>query len=160
MKYKKILFALTTLFFLATSNAHAQNTVKPVAIDVLRAREDLLKETTKLNKLKIKLADLNEDIKEQEKDLEKANERSSKTAAESKSLSIKASANPGDHKLTKKASRSAKAAYKDARNAQKITSKLNSNTRKIKSYESDIEKLRAKIEQMDQQLKFSENVNK
>lgn len=157
MKYTKIIVTLTTIFFLAISNVCAQNAAKPVAIDVLKARENLLKETTQLNKLKIKLADLKANVQKQKQDLQKANDRSSKTAAESKSLSIKASANAGDQKLTKKASNAAKAAYKDARTAQKITSRLNANHKKIKSYESDIEKMRGKIEQMDQQLKFSEN---
>ena len=160
MKYTRILFALIALFILATSSkSHAQNAGKPVAIDVLKARENLLKETTKLNKLKIKLADLKAEVVKQEQELQKANDRSSKTAAESNLLSTKASANAGDQKLTQKASRAAKEAYNDARNAKKITSKLHSNNKKLKSYESDIEKLRAKIEQMDQQLNFSENPN-
>jgi chromosome segregation ATPase len=160
MKYTKLLFAIAAVFIFATTNTvNAQNTVKPVAMDVLEARKDLLKETTKLNKLKIKLSDLQAKVKEQEKNLEKANDRSAKTAVESKVFSVKASANTGDGKLTNRASSAAKKSYNDARKAQKLTNTLNANNRKIKSYETDIEKLRTKIEKMDQQLKFSENTN-
>lgn len=160
MKYTKLLFALAAVFiFTVTNNVNAQSTAKPVSIDVLKARKDLLRETTRLNKLKITLVDLQAKVKEQEKDLKNVNDRSTKTAVESKTLSVKAGANAGDKKLANRASRAAKSSYNDARKAQKLTNAVNTNRRKIKSYETDIEKLTIKIEKMDQQLKFSENIN-
>lgn len=155
MKQIKILLITTiTSLFILNANVNAQNKTTPVSMEVLTAREDLLKESTKLNKLKIKLSDSKEKVVGLEKDLEKANERSTKSAVDSKQLSIKASENAGDNRLANKASREAKSAYRDAKNAQKLANRLNSEQRKIKSYESDIEKLKAKIEMMDQQLKF------
>lgn len=159
MKYTKnlSLFIIALFFFLG--NVSAQTIPAPVSIDVLKAREALLKETTNLNKLKIKLANLNAALPKEEAQLKKANDQSTKSAVDSKELSAKMSANPGDGKAAQRASKSAKKAYSDARKAQKLTDKLKSSKQKIAVLESDIEKSRAKIAKMDEQLKFSGNSN-
>ena len=77
--------------------------------------------------------------------LNKANDQSTRSVVESKELSAKMSANAGDEKSAKKASRAAKTAYNDARKAQKLTVQLKSNKQKTSSLESDIEKSKAKI---------------
>lgn len=159
MKYTKILTLIIVATFLFFNNVKAQNASKPVSIDVLKSREALLKETTNLNRLKIKLTNLNAEVSKFEAKLNKANERSIKSAEESKKLADKMSANPGDEKSAKRASKAAKSSYSDARKAQKLTDNLKSTKNKILGLESDIEKLKIKIAKMDEQLKFSENTN-
>lgn len=159
MKYTRILSLVIVALFFFFSNANAQTPAQPVSIDVLKAREALLKETTNLNKLKIKLANASAGIPKLEADLNKANDRSTKSAVESKDLSTKMSANTGDGKAAQRASKAAKRAYSDARKAQKSTDKLKSAKQKIAGLESDIEKSKAKIAKMDEQLKFSGAIN-
>ena len=160
MKHNRILFLAISAIFLLIGSLKAQTTTtSPVGVDVLKAREALLKETTNLNKLKIKLANLNAEVPELEDKLNKANDRSTKSAIESKELSAKMSANTGDEKAAKKASRGAKTAYNDARKAQKLTEQLRSNKQKSSSLEAAIEKSKAKIAKMDEQLKFTDNLN-
>lgn len=159
MKHTKIITLLIVALFFFFGTANAQTKAQPVSIDVLKAREALLKETTNLNKLKIKLANSSAGIPKLEADVNKANDRSTKSAVESKELSTKMSANTGDGKAAQKASKAAKTAYNDARKAQKSTDKLKSAKQKIAGLESDIEKSKAKIAKMDEQLKFSGAVN-
>lgn len=160
MKHNRILFLAISAIFLLMGSLKAQTTTtSPVGVDVLKAREALLKETTNLNKLKIKLANLNAEVPELEDKLNKANDRSTKSAVESKELSAKMSANAGDEKAAKKASRAAKTAYNDAKKAQKLTEQLRSNKQKSSSLEAAIEKSKAKIAKMDEQLKFTDNLN-
>lgn len=159
MKYTKILSLLIVAIFFFFGSVKAQTTPQPVSIDVLKAREALLKETTNLNKLKIKLANSSAGIPKLEAELNKANDRSTKSAVESKELSTKMSANTGDGKAAQRASKAAKKAYSDARKAQKSTDKLKSAKQKIEGLESDIEKSKAKIAKMDEQLKFSNTIN-
>lgn len=159
MKYTKIiaLFIVSMFFFFGAANA--QTPVQPVSIDVLKAREALLKETTNLNKLKIKLANLTAEVPKIEAEMNMANEQSIKSAQESKKLADKMSENSGDDKAAKRASSAAKSSYKDARKAQKLTDKLKSTKKKMVDLEADIEKSKAKIAQMDGQLKFTEQSN-
>ena len=158
MKYTKMLtLAFTALLFFSI-NLKAQTTTQPVDMNVLKAREALLKETTNLNKLNIKLADLNAEIPILEADLNKASEKSARSADESKQLSAKMSSNVGDAKSAKKASKAAKDSYNDAKKTQQITDKLKSTKKKIMSLQADIEKSKAKIAMMDEQLKFTDTL--
>ena len=159
MKNTRILLGIfAMLFFASVANAQT-NTTPPVSIDVLKTRASLLKETTNLNKLKIKLTELNTQMPKLEDDVARANERSAKSAVASKDAANKMNANTADKKLAKKASKAAKDSYSDARRAQKLTDNLLSTQQKINKLNADIEKLKVKIDKMDQQLKFSENVN-
>jgi chromosome segregation ATPase len=159
MKYTRILSLFIVVLSLFFGKANAQTVAQPVSIDVLKAREALLKETTNLNKLKIKFANSRAEIPKLEAEVNRANDRSTKSAVKSKELSTKMSANTGDGKAAQRASKSAKTAYNDARKAQKSTDKLKSAKQKIAGLESDIEKSKAKIAKMDEQLKFNGTVN-
>lgn len=142
-----------------SSTVKAQDAANPLSIEVLKDREALLKENTNLNKLKIKLTNKQAEIPKLEEKISSANERSAKSAVESKNLSTKMNDNGSDQKLAKKASRAAKESYNDARKVQKLADELSATKQKISGLESDIEKLRLKIEKMDQQLKFTSNAN-
>ena len=155
----KTVFAITLGLILVTGAVKAQQVAAPVSMEVLKAREALLKETTNLNKLKIRLSKISAEVPKLEKNISKANERSAKSAIVSKNLATKMNNNASDQKLAKKASSAAKTSYADARKAQKLAGELKSTKQRISSLESDIAKQKIKIEKMDQQLKFSSNAN-
>ena len=156
MKNKHILIlGITTLLIAFTGLANAQEAPKPVSIEVLKTRDALLKETTKLNGLKIKLANAEAQTKKIEKDIVTANERVTRSTKESKEMSAKMIANAGDQKLAKKAKSAAKTSYNDTKKAHQLADDLKSNQKNIASLKTNIEKSKAKIAKMDQQLKFS-----
>lgn len=157
MKNKQILIlGITTLFISFANLVNAQQVPKPVPVEVLKTREALLKEATKLNGLKIKLSNAELQTKKIEKDIVTANDRVIKSTKESKAMSAQMTTNAGDQKLAKKAKSAAKASYNDTRKAQKLVDDLKSNKKSIESLKANIEKSKAKIAKMDQQLKFSE----
>lgn len=135
----------------------AQADVKSDSLTVLKAKEALLKESTILNKLKVKEAKLVLEATKLEKKIADLNKDASKSAGESKSYAAKLSANPRDEKLSRKAKKASDTSYADAKKAQKISDQLKSNQKEIKSLNDAIEKQREKIKQMDLQLKFSTN---
>jgi hypothetical protein len=156
MKNKHILIlGITTLLISFTSLTNAQEAPKPVAIEVLKTRDALLKETTKLNGLKIKLANAEAQTKKLEKDIVTANDRVNISTKESKEMSAKMIANAGDQKLAKKAKSAAKTSYNDTKKAHQLADNLRSNQKSIASLKTNIEKSKAKIAKMDQQLKFN-----
>ncbi|KQB99751.1 hypothetical protein [Pedobacter sp. Hv1] len=157
MKNKQILIlGITTLFISFAGLSNAQQAPKPVPVEVLKTREALLKETTKLNGLKIKLANAEAQTQKLEKNIATANERVVKSTKESKDLSAKMTANAGDQKVAKKAKSAAKSLYNDTKKAHQLADDLKSNQKNIASLKTSIEKLKVKIAKMDQQLKFSE----
>lgn len=75
MKNEHILIlGIGALLVSFTGLANAQEAPKPVSIEVLKTRDALLKETTKLNGLKIKLANAEAQTKKLEKDIVTAND--------------------------------------------------------------------------------------
>lgn len=157
MKNKHILvLGIATILVSFTSLVNAQVAPKPVPVEVLKTRDALLKETTKLNGLKIKLANAETKTKKLQKDIVTANDRVTKSTKESKEMSAKMTTNAGDQKLAKKAKSAAKASYNDTKKAHQLADELRSNNKSIESLKASIEKAKAKIAKMDQQLKFTE----
>lgn len=155
MKHKPLLILGATALFLSFSSlVNAQQTAKTVPVEVLKAREAVLKETTKLNSLKIKLSKATEQNFKLVKEVAKANESAQKASAESKTLSAKMGANAGDQKLAKKAKNASKNAYDANKKAAQLTADIHANQKNIVSLQNNIEKSKAKIAKMDQQLKF------
>ncbi|WP_379084780.1 hypothetical protein [Pedobacter sp. UC225_65] len=156
MKNEHILIlGIGALLVSFTGLANAQEAPKPVSIEVLKTRDALLKETTKLNGLKIKLANAEAQTKKLEKDIVTANDLVTRSTKESKEMSAKMIANAGDQKLAKKAKSAAKTSYNDTKKAHQLADNLKSNQKSIVSLKANIEKSKVKIAKMDQQLKFS-----
>ncbi len=157
MKIKFLLPSLIALTFsLFTLTVKAQDAAKKDTINLLKTRQELLKQSALLNKLKLKLVNLELTQPKIDANLVDANERAAKSATESRDLASKMAANTGDEKAARNARRAARDSYSDTKKAEKMANSQQNNTKAITDLKKDIEKLEKKIAKMDEQLKFYE----
>ena len=123
-------------------------------IQKLEDRKELLKQTTKLNNLKLDLEKELVRVNDYTVQVEKANEQSAKTAKSAKSLSEDIKDSPGNLKLASKLDKASKKAAKDAKAASKWNDKLGKANNKVKSLQKEITKLESSLSELEKRVDF------
>ena len=126
-------------------------------IDTLEARKDLLKKTTKLNKLKLELEKNQLRQTELSKEVEQINREASLSARDAEELSGRVSRNPGDAGLAARANRASRRAAKDAQKAKKLNKRLEDVNDNIRDLQKDIEKTEKDLSELKGKVEFVPN---
>ena len=152
MKYLYF-FAIALIMWACSSK------VQNPEIQKLEDRKELLKQTTKLNNLKLDLEKELEKVNDYTLQVEKANEKSAKTAKEAKALSDDIKGKPGDLKLASKLDKASKKAANDAKSASKLNDKLGKSNNKVKSLQKEITKIESSLSELEKRIDFVPNTN-
>ncbi|WP_353133072.1 hypothetical protein [Pseudopedobacter sp.] len=126
-------------------------------IQKLEDRKNLLKQTTKLNNLKLDLENELVKVNDYTLKVEKANEKAAKSAKTAKSLSEDIKDNPGNLKLASKVNSASKKAAGDAKDASKLNDKLGKSNNKVKSLQKEIAKLESSLSDLEKRIDFVPN---
>lgn len=153
---KKVLFLILTLGFTFILGACSPKITSP-NLDKLEAREAVLALNTHLNELNLALEREKLALGTLENQVKKANDKASQSASESKSLSDKLSANPGDLKLSSRAEKAAKKASRDAQKAGKLNDTLGKSNKKMEQFQKDIESTKEKLKELEGKIEFVPN---
>ncbi|ADY53986.1 hypothetical protein Pedsa_3452 [Pseudopedobacter saltans DSM 12145] len=126
-------------------------------IQKLENRQNLLKQTTKLNNLKLDLEKELVKVNDYTIKVEAANDKAAKSAKTAKSLSEDIKANPGDLKLASKMNRASKKAASDAKSASQLNDKLGKSNAKVKSLQKEIAKVESTLAELEKRIDFVPN---
>jgi len=126
-------------------------------IQKLEDRKNLLKQTTKLNNLKLDLENELVKVNDYTLKVEKANEKAAKSAKTAKSLSEDIKDSPGNLKLASKINKASKKAASDAKEASKLNDKLGKSNNKVKSLQKEISKLESSLSESEKRIDFVPN---
>ena len=126
-------------------------------IQKLEDRKNLLKQTTKLNNLKLDLENELVKVNDYTSKVEKANEKAAKSAKTAKSLSEDIKDNPGNLKLASKVNKASKKAASEAKAASKLNDKLGKSNNKVKSLQKEIAKLESGLSELEKRIDFVPN---
>lgn len=153
IKKIKFVIAIAVICFFSACSPKIQSP----EIQKLKDRETLLKETTKLNKLKIELENELVKVHTLSKEVEEINQKSLKSATAAKKSADNLSDKPGSTKLSSKANKAAKSAAKDANKARKVNSSLDKSNKKVKSLQKDIQKSEGRLSELSKRIDFVPN---
>lgn len=126
-------------------------------IQKLEDRKKLLKQTTKLNNLKLDLENELVKVNDYTVKVEKANEKAAKSAKAAKSLSEDIKDHPGNLKLASKVNKASKKAASEAKEASKLNDKLGKSNNKVKSLQKEIAKLESSLSDLEKRIDFVPN---
>lgn len=149
----KPIIALAAICLFVACSPKVQNP----EIQKLKDRQNLLKETTKLNNLKLDLENELIKVNQYSKQVEALNEKSLKSANTAKSAANNLNSKPGSTKLSNKANKAAKSAAKDANKARKVNNALGKSNNKVKSLQKDIKKSEERLSELNKRIDFVPN---
>ncbi len=135
MKQQKMI-VLFLASILAIASATAQ--VSKDSVNNLQQQKELLRQNSKINGYKIKLASLENELVKKSDAMERTNREAQKAAADNSGAAAKLSSDPQDRKLAGRAENTADDARKKAKRAQSPASDL-------EDLKKDIESLKIKI---------------
>ena len=126
-------------------------------IDKFEMQQQVLKKTTELNNLKLKLERELLENKELISKVENINKDATASADDAKSQAVRVSGNPGDAGISRKADIAAKKAAKDASRGRELNSDLEKSGKEIKDLEKKIRELEIEVNDMKAKIEFVPN---